>query len=349
MNQYCIEVGENGRTKSCSLLALAALIAGTWGTACARPAVRNAGNLVVAIGDSFASGQGAPNEDWTWWKFWSTPAWDDKRCNRSRYSPTAQAVDLLKQQAHAIDSVSFACSGASIARGLLGPYDGSEPPLGAPPLRPQVEELRSVASKGGVEAVTVSIGGNDILFEYLVVSCILSPVCDLNEGLVNLRLAELDTALDLLAAELATVGIESRRIFVVEYPDPTHAEDGAYCNGEPFGDPLAGIDARRARWAAEFVLPLLNDKLCQAARRHGWTYVGDVARRFDTHGWCAGPERWINTIGDSTHAERHPRGGMHPNRTGHSVLGARLAEVIGPLLSGQPLPVVASCPVVPSP
>jgi len=111
-------------------------------------------HTVVGIGDSYASGQGAPNAPISWWALRFRPEWDDDRCNRSRNAATVQAIDLLKSdpafQGDAFVYESFACSGASIQRGVLAPYRGSEPPKNDPTnfLRPQVEEIRTLVNQG---------------------------------------------------------------------------------------------------------------------------------------------------------------------------------------------------------
>ena len=47
--------------------------------------------------------------------------------------------------------------------------------------------------------------------------------------------------------QLASVAVDSDRIFVVEYPNPTEDSDGSYCDGEPSGDALSRIDENEAR------------------------------------------------------------------------------------------------------
>lgn len=328
-------------------------------TACAyRPAPPTAapglGFLIVALGDSYASGQGAPDEEWKWWRPWCTPRWDDKRCNRSRNSATAQAAEQLRQTHPGVEEVSFACSGARIEKGLIGPYDGSEPPQGPhSPLPPQVDELQNLAATRKIDAVTISIGGNDIYFAPLVAACLIpGPArCALAKPIIEFELQQLRARLDLLAQRLSSLGLDPWRIFVTEYPDPTHDRDGAYCNNEPSGDPLGGIDEAEAQWASEYVLATLSHVLCEAAKDHGWTYVSGIATKFDKHGWCAGQgENWINTIRESLRKQRHFRGGMHPNIKGHAAVGERLADAISPLLGGQmPAPTVCGPPPQPSP
>jgi lysophospholipase L1-like esterase len=302
---------------------------------------------VVALGDSFASGQGAPDKPFKWWKFLSTPAWDDKRCNRSLNAPTAQAVESLKQQGHSVGLASFACSGATIEEGLIGPHQGPEAPVGASPLPPQVDALTVFAASSPVHAVTISIGGNDISFQNIVIGCMLGD-CTQFEPLIEVKLQLLDDWLDALAPKLAAIAsIDAERILLLEYPDPTQDSDGSPCDREPPGDPLSGIGKVQAEWAGDFVLPRLNHELCQAAKRHGWTYVTGIQPKVHEHGYCATPN-WINTINQSLERQRHYRGGMHPNETGHGKTGERVEEVLASMIGGTTPPTPAVCPGLPA-
>ncbi|MCX7894053.1 MAG: hypothetical protein N2544_17010 [Burkholderiales bacterium] len=95
--------------------------------------------LLVSIGDSFASGEGVPDvdrlpasESWLvdrWGNPLAQPArWWDQRCHRSLNAAPAQAaMELARRNPHAqVFFVSFACSGAEIGEGVLGPYAGRE-------------------------------------------------------------------------------------------------------------------------------------------------------------------------------------------------------------------------------
>lgn len=296
---------------------------------------------IVAIGDSYGSGQGAPDAKINWWLLRFEPRWDDDcRCNRSWNAGTKQAVEALQRDAaFANDDFqyrSFACSGASIERGLLGPYRGTQPPPDpADVLPPQVDALRAFAATHPIDALTVTIGGNDVLFEYIVAACILGVVdCDIIDPIVMQRLADLDRRLGLLAAALATVNVPPDRIFVAEYPDPAHETAAKYCDRKPRHDLLSGISGCESRWASECVLPRLNHALCVAAQAHHWHYVGGIAPRFVDHGWCAS-DNWINTISESLDGQGHYRGGVHPNVDGYRAIGDALASAIKPRILGS--------------
>ena len=124
-------------------LLVSALLVGCAGIGAA-PSSIEGDFLVVALGDSYASGQGAPNADAG---FCRAPRWDDRRCNRSRWAPTAQAVKRLEDQGHDVHHNSFTCSGADLEEGLIGPFDGQEPAPADPPLLPQVFELATLAAR----------------------------------------------------------------------------------------------------------------------------------------------------------------------------------------------------------
>jgi lysophospholipase L1-like esterase len=321
------------------------------GTACAAPprAPSATGAFqVVALGDSYASGQGAPDRPFRWWRFWEPVGWADRRCNRSNRAPSAQAVAMLEEQGQSVGLESFTCSGAGIDEGLLGPQMGPEPEPGDLPLPPQVGALKAFAEEHEVAAVTIGAGGNDLYFQPVVLAC-MAFGCEVSKPLVDQRLALLPGLLDALAQELAEIpDLEPASVLLVEYPNPARAADGSYCDRAPPGDPFALLSEEDARWAGDYVVPRLNHELCAAARRHGFRYVDGVASRFDAHGYCAQPQNLVNSVGESTLRQRHYRGGMHPNAAGHRAIGERLAEELAGMIAGQPAPAPAPCPAMPA-
>src|SRR5436190_3864889 len=128
--------------------------------------------LIVSIGDSFASGQGNPDIP----KTGSKPAkWVDKICARSANAGPAQAALSIEQaDPHtSVTFLSFACTGAGIEAGLTGTQV-----RGSTTLAPQIDKVRDAISKRGrIDALMISIGGNDAGFADLVARCILQPNC----------------------------------------------------------------------------------------------------------------------------------------------------------------------------
>jgi lysophospholipase L1-like esterase len=312
------------------------------------PAPSSTGSFqVVALGDSFASGQGAPDRPFRWWRPWDPVGWADRRCNRSNYAPSAQAVMLLEQRGESVGLQSFACSGASIEDGLLDSQMGPEPAPGDLPLLPQVAALKDYAQGAHVDAVTIVAGGNDIYFQRIVMAC-MAFGCQVNRSLVDQRLAYLPALLDEMAQKIKEIpNLDPASVLLVEYPDPSHGADGSPCDRAPPLDALALLTKEDALWAGEYVLPRLNHEICLAARRNGFRYVGSVSSRFHQHGYCAQPQNFINSIGESNLRQHHYRGGLHPNAEGHRQVGERLAEVLSGMIAGQPPPSPPPCPPEP--
>ena len=342
--------------------------------------------LIVSIGDSYASGEGNPDipqgldRDLVGFDFATTPAsWIDRRCARSAYSSHAQAaIAIERADPHtSVTFLSYACSGASVLNGLLGNYDGIEPPDGPHlPLPPQISAVALAlcpgkgttttcpdrSSQRPIDALLISIGGNDLGFADIVLSLVAEVDGDKDP---NVR-AIFDAKLALLPDLYRQVGQAIRdqlnvdTVYIGEYPDPTTDADGAYCANSPVGDPLSGIGAEESRWASTTVIPALNGAVRDAAAANGWIYVGGIASQFARHGWCAGPfdefihdsrwsayadrQRWMRTYEDSRYTQgpfdlahlADTHGTMHPNAQGLAAIGAALAAYVrdpGPKLA----------------
>lgn len=126
------------------------------------------------------------------------------RCHRSMISGQARAALMLEQAdpRTSVTLVHLSCSGATIDSGLIGEYEGQPvdsvlsalaSPLVAPAapalvsLLPDMQEqiIAAVERTQGreVDALVVSIGGNDIRFSGLIEECILGEPCHIDEGL----------------------------------------------------------------------------------------------------------------------------------------------------------------------
>jgi hypothetical protein len=107
------------------------------------------------------------------------PTWQDRRCNRSALAGQSQAAIALEQSdPHtSVTFVHLACSGAEITRGVIVSYAGVEPPPGAPNLPPQVDQALALIGEREVDAVLLSIGGNDAGFGPIVEACVTQEPC----------------------------------------------------------------------------------------------------------------------------------------------------------------------------
>lgn len=146
--------------------------------------------LIVSLGDSYGSGEGAPDVPISTYKGWglfgwtvpgdnlrygtwpnAEAKWVDKRCHRSAWAGAAQAARALEESDphSSVTFISFACSGATISRettfdgnkpqgsGVLGPYRGIEPPPG--PSGDPNRELRANWLPPQIDALARTLAG----------------------------------------------------------------------------------------------------------------------------------------------------------------------------------------------
>ncbi len=291
--------------------------------------------LVVAIGDSYASGEGNPEryrlpngEAAEWADGLADPAVAGAHAAAHRSTvawPALTALALEKADpGSSVTFVSVAASGATVARGLL---DGQSPDL---PVA-QMDQIAALVGEREIDVLLLSIGGNDIGFSHLIRGLVdadelMDPLCyetdlanvwaavedgDWGRGSslgfqvwppVTCRattttdgprlpgLRGLPGELDRLAEAIGTLDVDE--VYVMEYPDPTGAAGGRGTCSEIVGDttPPFGfheISAAEQELGRLRVLGPLNSTLAEAARRHGWTFVGGIAEAFAAgHGYC---------------------------------------------------------------
>jgi hypothetical protein len=315
----------------------------------------NNGSAIVSLGDSVASGEGNPAR--------SGIRWENRACHRSEIAGQAIAARKAEKSNPDLGFFNYACSGASIQKGLLGPYKGIEPaPL--QPARSQIDQLNDAvaitASGGGVAAVMISIGANDVGFSKAFKFCTLVRDCWTKhfnpafpyavagqrfptlETYVNQGLQELPERFAQLDAALQNLNVPASRVILVTYFDPTTGANGVPCT-MLFG----GVTPDESRWAQQHVLAPLNAQIEAAAKEHGWNAVTGVAERFRGHGLCApDSQRWVVTLSEGLGGRELPLGGgggflqirgviestagtIHPNAEGQRQIG----QLIDPVLT----------------
>jgi lysophospholipase L1-like esterase len=308
--------------------------------------------LVVGLGDSTASGEGNPDHGI------AAVRWQDRRCHRSAKGFEAQ-VAARAEAASAKASVTFvslACSGASIATGMLGPYAGIEP-MGGAPLPPQVDAMKALIGSRHADAVLVSIGINDLGFGTVArfcfddgldaqaaaaVDCWTKPYPTASspttlQAWVRTRLAALPGGYAQLAAAFGAAGVPASEIYATEYPNPTRDDRGATCNplipyldGTPFGfgvrGTITGTEAAEAE--TELLLPV-NAALKDAATAYGWHLVSGIASQSATHGLCS-TKPWFVGVSQSLVEQHDVLGTLHPNGAGHQAIAGLVVGALKP-------------------
>lgn len=299
--------------------------------------------LMVAMGDSYASGEGNPRNVDAWLRdggpFISfDPYWDDDPCNRSTRGAPAQAA-LALERASPMTSVTLvyvACSGATVDGGILGPQSGAGQALS------QVEQVRKLIGNESIDLVSLSIGGNDVGFTTILSACATTPECavrpspsgalarypTLQQG-VQAQTAELPGDFARIAGCLggASCQLTGRKgfralpmakdavVLPTLYPDITRGVDGRSCS-------YLTIPATDFAWARDTILvpdpgpnygyPLRSGKAASLSLASG-TLNQQVGATF-TLGWKPVTKIWATT-GESA--------------TGHGVCAGNDAWVFG--------------------
>lgn len=318
-------------------------------------------------------------------------------CHRSRNAGAAVAAKLLQERYPGVRIVfrSFACSGATIPRGLLGPYAGADDALkqALPDELPQIQQLGSFIdgrANRTLDALVVGIGGNDLGFPNIVALCLIpnervaglgalagvliggiveGPFlgflaaqtnaviggmiagalsgCQgwgLESSIITAALNGVETSYrDLADAIRGTrsgpssvrLRVRPERVYITEYPDPTHDENGVLCDGSGFqtGELYANITRAEALWASQQALPPINSAVRNAADAHRWTYVGGVADAFRRHGVCSDNGAWFN---DNNGALRR-QGADILEPGGYPRVSAQVARGVVASVFGRPL------------
>jgi lysophospholipase L1-like esterase len=282
---------------------LAAIALGSVALAAAAPGVARAAGL-VALGDSYASGEGAP-------PFEAGTAQRGNSCHRSTRAWPA----VLAERMSLPDPVSFACSGATTTGLLVSNASRKEPER----RRSQVSRL----AERDPDVLALTIGGNDMGFEEILRRCITSgrscvgryaPAGGADE--IEARIAALEASLPAVYGAVAAAAPRARLV-VTGYPRILPAD-----TGDRSCAALGSISAAEQRWLIDKTTSL-NAAIARAARRARVTYV-DVTDALAGHELaCGGVERWVNDV------RAQLAYSFHPTVRGHQAIGERVADALG--------------------
>jgi lysophospholipase L1-like esterase len=299
------------------------------------PPAAGSGAMLVALGDSYISGEGAHAF------YQGTDVAGKNQCHRA-----ASAYPFLYANTHERDYpggvVTFACSGATVANlvhqegvsdnggtpqfGKYEPVDWTRDDKG----QTQYEQLDDLLTErgGDVRLILLSVGGNDAGFTTIGITCVGPGHCDDKSKLWLGNLTNVRQSLDDGFADLnATLAEHNVRIpvLVVPYPDPLSEK--------------ACKDVTLAQSEVDFVRDLvveLNKRVMRAARTAHFLYVDtmETAMVPDKLRLCDhGNDTGINfvspqTMNGSPEAQLNPanwvHNSFHPNERGHQAMAAAL-------------------------
>ena len=280
-------------------------------------------HLIVAIGDSYASGEGNPEANtidnsgpitrvigiWADDGVGGPVADHHRRAHRSTLAATPQAALALEAASNhsSVTLLHFPSSGATIARGLMGsnpgvPYEQ----VSETRLPPQIDALAAVlgcvaTAEGArcdrpIDALTISIGGNDMGFGIVWGGLVLADPSLSLGGSYDFAVGEIfliaEAGIRGLAAEYAALEeairtrLEVEQIYLIAYPSPVGSGE-SLCD-EVADDLVRGLEADREEilQAVDRVLEPLGRAMAAAAATHGWVYVDSHVDDFAPHGYC---------------------------------------------------------------
>lgn len=298
---------------------------------------------IVALGDSYMSGEGAPRF------FGGTDRGPSDSCRRA---PTAYPVLVAEQLAKetpkpwsGVHLTFAACSGArTVNMGSTFTDPDAHVLLQNRSERQQMSQLRAHQD---ADVVILGMGGNDAGFSNVVLTCGGKQVnC---QELADQWLAALDPGSDVGANQesdgvafveqkLRDVMHEARavaphaRYYVTTYPNPISASRCAD----------VGMSKPETAFLTEDFLPQLNDEIKLAAAIEGFEVI-DLTRVFAKDGLCAHGQHHANGRAmNAWHVQRIDnfkasindllRGSLHPTPFGHQLIAKEVLATITPEL-----------------
>ena len=339
-----------------------ALLLGVVAPAGSAEAATGSRGVVVAVGDSFVSGEaarwlgnsrgGGASANGTdrmcverWWGCELRPSEVYRPgptfgCHRARSAPVEiVAVDFSRR-------VNLACSGATT--GDISESPASGPASGLPS---QSDRLETVASRERVTTVLFTAGANDLGFSEIVARCAEAWISYRPDGCRRLGQITLEermpsvrrgiaSSMDEVISSMARAGYPRQDwdLVVSGYAAPLppgsryRYPEGSPRRLLPGGCPFTGADSD---WAGGVVASELNAALSRAAMERGGRFL-DLSSAFDGHRVC---ETGSNQVGDAGPSARtaewfrflvpccggEKRESLHPNAYGQRAIAKCLA------------------------
>ena len=239
--------------------------------------------VYVAIGDSVAAGVGLPTD------------LDASACAR-----TAESYPVLLAKQLNMKLEDFACSGASIARGLRGPQT-----VNGADLEPQITRLYALNKPS---LVTITIGANDVEWIQTILKC-YSTKCGSSADTASLAAKQVA-----MKAELSSVVEDIKQHYVGNPPRLLFTGyyqlfSSSYRNCAE----LTNIDANEISWLRGQVEGL-NGSI--ASLVSGYNFAKYVDINFTGHELCSS-QPWIQDL-------KSPAA-FHPNSDGQTDIARALA------------------------
>ena len=240
--------------------------------------------------------------------------------------------------------------------GEVAPYFGFEDAGQILPLPSKASQVQALVGGREIDALVISIGANDLGCGTIVNFCVSVAQCPGQrfpdstskltlEATRVQRLNALSGAYDRLASRRDPLVVKPKRIYITQYFDPTHDDDGFPCDAMIDVPGVGKIDHNEAIWASDHVVHGLNKAVSAAAAKHRWTFVPGAQDGFENHGYCA-KGHWIVQLLESVDHQGDKGGTMHPNHAGHELIAGLVEKELKQdlLPGGEPRPPRAPAP-----
>ncbi|HJV09643.1 MAG TPA: SGNH/GDSL hydrolase family protein, partial [Acidimicrobiales bacterium] len=276
-----------------------------------------AAQRILALGDSYISGEGAPN----FFDGTNVRGPDENECRRAVTAYPYLVADDLQM---GLDF--YACSGAKADQLWERGQAPTKSPDDIPGEKPQLQNLPADVSK--IRVVVVSIGGNDAQFSDIGKGCVLPGTCD---ALRDVWMTNLDQITNKVARAYEEIKARLPNVPIVAMPYPLMLQDHS-CS-------WSRLDGREHAFISEFVV-VLNDRVRVAAEKAGVNFFDQGMLAFEGAKICDGDSGKdtvmnflaANPVQGSFLQRINPKnwihGSLHPKPAGH----ARTAKVLGPWL-----------------
>ena len=276
------------------------------------------------------------------------PVWLEPKAHRSMYSSHTMAAKMIQESiGNYVTYLSFARSGAEISD-LLGPKlnENGQPHPDNWINMGQIEEISNAVGNREIDALIISISGNDVGFSGSVSTMVKGDLKSLLPGANNSdadvrnqversvrdKIATLRPKFDDLKAQIDTLNV--KKVYLVEYP-ASHFQKTV--NGEVINAAGCELFASRAdmditpadaRVFNELSIDL-NTKLNEIAADFGWVYVDGIVEDFEGKGYCLpSHESLYVTASRSLAIQGDIKGTLHPNERGHKLTAERIKEKV---------------------
>jgi len=268
----------------------------------------------------------------------NAPNWLDLSAHRSMQSGHVQALRLISSHLHnsvgwSTTVLTFAVSGAKTvhidreSQEFFHQTRFPHTPDGRCTDCAQIHELAEAVGNRPIEALILSIGGNDLGFSELIKKAVTGSINDADGDAVIQALADLPARYEAINA-LIESELNVGQVYLAGYPTDlltrTNGDTGAGCG--VLDIEIQKLSKREADlfrgWgeALQGVQQVIADQL-------SWTYV-DVADEYIGHGYCTNEQTFLRSAERSCRIQGDVLGALHPNARGHAVYRDRIFEAL---------------------